>query len=544
MNTIDKTAQSDAVRFGQSSSLSNFIPQMLRPALQYAREPAAATLVLIAGTTVLRLAFGTFTGLGVDESYMVAAGRQLQLSYFDHPPIAWWLTWCASHLLGSEGHLAVRLPFILLFATSTWLLFRIATTIYGPHSGFWSAVILNIIPVFGVTTASWVLPDGPLDCALLLATLCLLRALKTGSTRYWLGAGAAFGIALLSKYTAILTGAGALIYLATQPWDRRWLARPISYVAALGALVLFAPVIIWNADNGWQSFAFQGARAGGIQIHPVAPLVGLAGEALFLLPWIWFMLMRQGVRALRQGPSETNTWLLCCLGLTPVAVFTAISLFASQPIMFHWAAPGYLLLIPLLGHSVACSALRGHKALVSVVWGSALFLVAALAIGTSEIRWNWLPDIGEHFAMGRDPDLNGLDWSSLRTQLDSRARALGLHDTVIAGVNWHDTGKLSYALGPDSKVICLCSDAREFGILGRDRVPAGFRALIVLPGKSSGEIARLLASEHIAATELEPLYLMHDGERAMRIPLYLQRAEQRTGTEASPQRHRTLSTTG
>ena len=30
-------------------------------------------------------------GLGVDESYMVAAGREVGLGYFDHPPVAWWL---------------------------------------------------------------------------------------------------------------------------------------------------------------------------------------------------------------------------------------------------------------------------------------------------------------------------------------------------------------------------------------------------------------------------------------------------------------------
>ena len=45
-------------------------------------------LHLILLTTALRLFFAWAIGLGVDESYMVAAGRTLSLGYFDHPPAA------------------------------------------------------------------------------------------------------------------------------------------------------------------------------------------------------------------------------------------------------------------------------------------------------------------------------------------------------------------------------------------------------------------------------------------------------------------------
>src|SRR5215475_8571135 len=82
-------------------------------------------LWLIVGTTALRLAFGWALGLGVDESYMVAAGRTLSLGYFDHPPASWWLSWGAAHLFGSEAPIIVRLPFIGLFALSTWLMYRL-----------------------------------------------------------------------------------------------------------------------------------------------------------------------------------------------------------------------------------------------------------------------------------------------------------------------------------------------------------------------------------------------------------------------------------
>src|ERR1700727_114566 len=93
--------------------------------------------LLVAVTTLLRLGFAATTGLGVDESYMVAAGRVLSLGYFDHPPISWWLSWCAAHLFATESPLAVRLPFILLFALSQLLMWRIGCLVSGRQAGFW-----------------------------------------------------------------------------------------------------------------------------------------------------------------------------------------------------------------------------------------------------------------------------------------------------------------------------------------------------------------------------------------------------------------------
>src|SRR3984893_12189374 len=95
-----------------------------------------------------RVLFASILGLDIDESYMVAAGRKLQLSYFDHPPIAWWMAWAAAHLTGSESPVVVRLPFIALFAVTTFLMYRLTSALFNPESGLWAAVVLNMAPVF------------------------------------------------------------------------------------------------------------------------------------------------------------------------------------------------------------------------------------------------------------------------------------------------------------------------------------------------------------------------------------------------------------
>jgi 4-amino-4-deoxy-L-arabinose transferase-like glycosyltransferase len=417
--------------------------------------------VLILATTLIRLAFAWATGLGIDESYMVAAGRVLSLGYFDHPPVSWWLAWGASHLAGAEDPIIVRLPFILLFALSTWLMGRIGTELSGERTGFWAAVLLNLSPVFTLTTGSWVLPDGPLDCALLGAALCLIRALPSDrgrAWRGWVGAGLCAGLALASKYSAILTIGGAFLYLATSPTHRAWLRRPAPYLSALLALLVFSPVIVWNATHGWASFAFQGQRAEGLSFHPFAPLVTLGGEALFVLPWIWLPMMLVAIAAIRRGPSAWRPWLLCCLAAPPILTFALVSAWSSQRILYHWAAPGYLMLFPLLGEEVAAR-LATPWVRRTLIGTAALLLAAIAVIGTQE-RLDWLgPSLAS--LLRKDPSAEGIDWTSLRSDLT--ARGLLAPGTIVAVPNWRDAGKIGYALGPDVTVVCLSPDARQFG---------------------------------------------------------------------------------
>src|ERR1700738_3686185 len=129
----------------------------MRAAAAWLKTPAGGGAALIAATFLARVLFASALGLGIDESYMVAAGRKLQLSYFDHPPIAWWMAWGAAHLSGSESPLVVRLPFIALFALTTLLMFRVTASLFGPRAGLWGAIVLNLAPVLSISTRTWVL---------------------------------------------------------------------------------------------------------------------------------------------------------------------------------------------------------------------------------------------------------------------------------------------------------------------------------------------------------------------------------------------------
>jgi len=467
-------------------------------------RPCGDIVALILLATLIRLAFAWALGLGVDESYMVASGRVLSLGYFDHPPASWWLSWGAAHLFNSEAPIVVRLPFIALFALSTFLMYRLGAAIADERAGLWAALLLNLSPVFGVTTGTWVLPDGPLDCALLGAALCLLRALERETFIWWLATGLCAGLALFSKYSAILTMAGALIYLATTP-DRRWLKRPEPWLAALIAALIFAPVVYWNATHGWASFAFQGSRASAAHIRPLAPFITLLGESVFVLPWIWLPLMIVFIAALRRGPSEWRPRLLACLAAPPIVLFALISAWSSQRVLYHWAAPGYLMLFPLLGDAVARR--LAQPMIRQAIFGTTCFVILGVATVATQVRYDWLHSLIAT-VVWHDPDLEALDWTSLRDDLIARGL---LHPGSIVGVpNWRDAGKIAYAFGPDVTTLCLSTDARQFGIAEPVGDYLGADILILAPDHPE-RVPRELGASFDYLERLPDSAIIHNG---------------------------------
>jgi 4-amino-4-deoxy-L-arabinose transferase-like glycosyltransferase len=481
--------------------------------------PAGGVALLILTTFVARLGFASTLGLGIDESYMVATGRRLAFGYFDHPPLAWWLAWGAAHLFGSEAPVVVRLPFILLFALTTWLMYRLTAALFDRQAGLWAAIVLNLAPVSGVTSASWVLPDGPLNAALISAAFCLAKALPAAGRAawgWWLGAGIGAGLALLSKYSATLTMLGALAFLLSEPRSRGWLMRSHPYLAAAVAFALFLPVLLWNARHGWISFRFQAGRAGG-RFDPLGPLAALGGAALYFLPWIWLPLCWCGLAAWRRGSSDPKSWLLLCLAAPPIVFFTLVSLVSH--VLFHWTAPGYLLLMPLLGAALERRWQAGRPV---GRWLSASAILVLLGVGlfAGEVRFNWLPQAVWMRTLGKDPLVAAVDWTSLRDALGARG-LLDRPGLVVAAIRWLDAGKIDYALDGRVPVLCLGPDPRQYGLAAPLSRYAGDDVLIIAPGRSLAALEAEFGALFDAIEPLAQVAIRAAGKPVASVPLFI-----------------------
>src|SRR5258705_12180482 len=69
-----------------------------------------------------------------------------------------------------------------------------------------------------------------------------------------------------------------LAFMLVPDWRRRWLLSPYPWLAALIAVVLFLPVLVWNAQHDWASFRFQLVRAIAtheLSLRTVADFIGL-----------------------------------------------------------------------------------------------------------------------------------------------------------------------------------------------------------------------------------------------------------------------------
>lgn len=488
-------------------------PTAARAGLAGRVDPAAATLLLIAASTVLRLVLSALLGMGNGESYYVASARQLSLSYYDQPPLFLWLV---HGLLGvSEAAWWLRLPFILMFSLATWLMYRLGCRLFSPWAGFAAALCLNLSAVFFVSVGGWIQPDAPLMLFLLVATLCALRAIEQpfggrAAWGWWLAAGLAFGLALLSKYHAALIVAGLFLFLATTPAYRRWLVHPAPWLAAALALLVILPVLIWNAQHDWVSFRFQAGRGLGQGFRPDWLAKNIAGQALWLTPWIWLPLLIILIGALRAGPGQWRGWFLALLAAPTILVFTATASWADVGAHFHWQAPGYLMAFPLLGEALARRAEGAGDKVIRTLAVSTAATAALLTVLASQAATGWLR-VMPVFAGVKDPTLEGLDWAELR-QAGRQRGWFGRPNLFIAGTQWHQTGKIDLQLGAGLPVLCLCDDPRNL-FFGRNQADyADWDAILIGQDRYLRDFDQRWRP-FFAAVEAEPDVVVHRGGR-------------------------------
>jgi 4-amino-4-deoxy-L-arabinose transferase-like glycosyltransferase len=134
----------------------------------------------------------------------------------------------------------------------------------------------------------------------------LIRLHESGNPRWWLAAGVFAGLSLLSKFTAVMLIPAVVAFMLVPDWRRRWLTSPYPWAAALIAVVLFLPVLIWNAGHDWASFRFQFVRATAtheVSLRTVGDFIGLQfGLVGFvLLPVVLSALALTAWRGYRRG---------------------------------------------------------------------------------------------------------------------------------------------------------------------------------------------------------------------------------------------------
>jgi 4-amino-4-deoxy-L-arabinose transferase-like glycosyltransferase len=422
---------------------------------------AAAVAVL----TLIRLIVAAAAPMAPDETYYWVWSQAPAAGYVDHPPmVALWIR--AGTIIAGQTALGVRLLGPLAAALASWMLFDAARVLFdGTAAGATAVLLLNATLLLGVGTVIMT-PDSPLLFFWTAALWAMARVAAGGAAAWWLAAGLAGGLALDSKYTALLLWIGVGLWLLLVPAARPWLRRWQPWVACLIGLLAFAPVLAWNAAHGWAGLLRQGgrvedwrpARAAGFLAELIGGQIGLA------TPLIWALCMiALVVTARRTWTQRDPRWaLLAALSLPPVLLFVQHAF--GDRVQGNWPA----IIYPALALGAGGLALPKRWWIAACALG---FTITALAYVQATTFWFPLPPRIDSIAIR----LAG--WDALARQLETLRETANAR--YIAADNYSLASELAWwmpatvpVVGTDARwrqtTLPPASIARTIGLLIRD----------------------------------------------------------------------------
>jgi 4-amino-4-deoxy-L-arabinose transferase-like glycosyltransferase len=393
------------------------------------RRLAAAALCLMAAATLAHVGYAGILDLAPQEAYYWEWARRLDLSYFDHPPLAAWTIALTTRVLG-DSERAIRLAAALhsaIFCVFYWLAAR---RLFGARAALVALGAGLAIPLFSLGQVI-VTPDGPLLSGWAMALYFTVRALDEERSGWLLAAGAATGWALLGKYTAALLLPQILLVLLLDPRGRRMLRTPWPWAGAALALAVFSPVIVWNLRHDLASFAFQTeGRVSHVSFRPlrVARFVGL--QALLVTPLLLLLAVEGVVQAIRRRADPA--FRVCAVFSVPLLLIAL----AASPFLWvkgNWIAPVY----PTAVAAAAALALSGGR------WRRRVGLAGVGLALLGSLYAHLVPLLPAVPFTAREEGSAG--WRALAARVESERAALG-PEAFVAGCNYKVSAELAYYL--------------------------------------------------------------------------------------------------
>ena len=301
--------------------------------------------LLAAGLFLLRALYAPRCELFPEEAYYWNYAQHLDIGYLDHPPMVAWLIWLGMTAFG-HGEWGVRVGSLLCSLATSFFAYRLtATLVRDRRTALVAAGLVQGLPYFFM--AGWLMtPDAPLTACWAATLYFLARVFFDGDGRGWLGVGLFLGLGMLSKYTIALLGPATLLFMALDPAARGWFRGFAPYGSVLLAEEIFSPVVLWNAQHHWASFAYQ--SVGRMKMARRFSTPELLGSILLVLtpPGAWL-----AGRALWHRPAAVDgerrrVLFARVYVLVPLAVFVVFS--ATHRVKLNWTGPLWLAVVPAL----------------------------------------------------------------------------------------------------------------------------------------------------------------------------------------------------
>jgi 4-amino-4-deoxy-L-arabinose transferase-like glycosyltransferase len=216
------------------------------------QTPTRVVSILAAAAFLLEMAVSARYGYHRDELYFIASARHLAFGYVDQPPITPMIAGVGNSLF--HGSLVgLRIFPALAMAALVVLSAKIAAALganriaqgYAALSVALTGEYLAGAHLVGPTIFDWLIWA--------IASLVLIRLIKSGDQRLWLVLGLVLGIGLENKWNAAFFGAAMVLALALTP-QRRLLRSGWAFAGGAITLAIWAPNLAWQAAHGWPQF--------------------------------------------------------------------------------------------------------------------------------------------------------------------------------------------------------------------------------------------------------------------------------------------------
>lgn len=244
------------------------------------RRSSAVVALLCALKALAHLALIARYDYHSDELYFLECGQRLALGYVDHPPLIPWIARLADASGG--GIVALRLPAVLAGSATLYL----GACLVREWGGQWRAQLITLLCLF--LAPAPLRMTGMLDIPVIEVFLCTLtaylvvRALKHDGRWVWGWAGAALGLAVLAKYSAVAWGLALFSGLLVSP-QRHVLRARWPWLGVAVAVCVPLPNLVWQVQHGFPTLEFMSAMRAQLAVSQGRWLF-LAGQVLYFAP--------------------------------------------------------------------------------------------------------------------------------------------------------------------------------------------------------------------------------------------------------------------
>jgi 4-amino-4-deoxy-L-arabinose transferase-like glycosyltransferase len=469
-------------------------------------SPNALALLLVAASLSFHVWWAGHVQLSPHEAYYWQFARHLDVSYFDHPPLAAWTIRAATELFG-DSERAIRVAAAVHAAIAALFLFLAGRRLFGPAAAVAALAVALATPIFSLGQAI-ITPDGPLLAGWVAALYFTTRAIQEQRGAWLLAAGAAAGFAALGKYTGWLLPPQILAALLVDARGRRMLRGPWPWLGFAIALGMFAPVIAWNARHDWVSFSFQVVgRVAGLgppRLDPLMRFIGL--EALLVTPILGGVIWVAAFAAAKR--SDLPMRLCAIFALPPLALFLALSPFTWVP--GNWAAPGYAVAI-IAAAGFLFEDLRSRR-------GLALVATATAALGSAYLHAAvLLPQLP--FPAKQ---VTTLGWEELARRVEVERHRLRAPPFVL-GCGFKVASALAYYLPDQPETYssnAMGEEGLQYGLWFRPEEIAGRVGILVTDRRERGAWCRDRAKVCSQLTKLPNLVIRRRGAPVTTFEIY------------------------